>query len=379
MKRHIISLSLAAATLVGTSAYASEQHFGHLMFRETPYAPYVGIYPLSEKASGEVSHYEFEYDKQGRLVRISQEHNEQLVPAHGRFDSFIWFAPEVRIAYQGNQEVHTYFNTEGEQMYAHGQVWRAVYTLNDEGERTKLEFFNQNGEPSESEWNIAQYEWRPSDDGHVFEKRFNLAGEQQPIRPWFHFHEVKLEYDNRGMLAFMRNYGTDNKPTNNDSGAGIDRITYDLSGNFIRWQVYDKDGNPVEGNRPMVHLGEHLYDDMGNKVGMRGYDRFGNQMAFAWGAFEEKNEYNKQGIAVSQATYRMDGELESKLVIDFSSDLKHRTSIMSLDQDGKLKGDPRLRGAARVAFEYSDDGQRQVKFFDADGQEIENNNQSSGN
>ena len=369
--KKVILAAAAFSALSSTNLYAKDaEHFRHLMFRETPFASYKGIHPISNKKSQSVAHYEFQYDKQGRVRQISRKMGDKVVDSLGVWDTFIWFAPQVKIDYQQGKEVHTYYGLNDEQISVHGKVWRAVYTLNNKGQRTNLNFYDKAGEPVESEWNIHQYQWRPSDDGHTFEKRVNLAGEQQKFRPVFEFYEVKLEYDKEGKLAFVRNYGTEHKLSNNSSGAGIDRITYDLAGNFVRWQVYDKDGKPVEGNRPMVHLGEHLYDNHGNKIGLRGFDRFGNLMPFAWGSLYQRDEFNEQGAQTSHKAVKADGSIDMHLVTAYDSTGVNRISITSLDEQGNKKADARLRGAAQVKYSKDEDGKTKRTFVGVDGKEI---------
>lgn len=374
MKKSVLFL-MAVLTVVsigfpGQSVAAEQKHFRHLMFRESPLASYRGIHPVSKQQSQSVAHYEFSYDDQGRVKQISRKINDTLIGGMGVFDSFIWFAPQVRIAYQANREVHTYYGPKGEQISAHGKVWRAEYKLDESGNRQSLVFFDAQGKPTESEWNIHQYQWRASHDGHTFEKRLNLKGEQMALRPEFKFYEVKLEYDNEGKLVFMRNFGINHQLTNNDSGAGIDRITYDLSGNFIRWQVYDKDGNAVEGNRPMVHLGEHLYDSFGNKIGMRGFDRHGKNMPFSWGSIKQLRSFNKQGIQDSYTAFNADGSFDVHLKWQYNERGTQQTSLTSFDESGKKSPSPHLRGAAQITF-HNDNGETERKFYDVQGKQMQ--------
>ncbi|NMP33122.1 hypothetical protein HII17_16305 [Thalassotalea sp. M1531] len=370
MKKLLVALAIANTCMTSHAFAENEKHFRHIMFRETPFAPYRGIYPINEQKSEAVTHYEFKYDDKQRVTQITRKIDDHVIDSMGVWDSFIWFAPQVKISYLPGKEVHTYFNTKGEQISAHGAVWQAIYQLGTSGNRQSLEFFDKAGKAVESEWHVHRYEWRPSEDGHVFEKRFNLAGEQVTLRPEFKFHEVKLEYDNDGKLVFVRNFGTKHQPINNDSGAGIDRITYDLNGNFIRWQVYGKDGNPVEGNRPRVHLGEHLYDSKGNKIGLRGFDRFGKQIAFSWGALSHVYRYNEQGIQTETKSYKADGSFQEHFVYTFSEQGTRRTSLTALDADGNPTNDPRLKGAAKVTYQYDEQGRAEPSFFDYKGKEL---------
>jgi hypothetical protein len=212
----ILALSASAPALAQDNA-----DYRHLMFRESPYAPYRGIHPIEPEEAEAVAHYDFSYDAQGRVTRIAYQIGDTPIGDNGVFDTFIWFAPEVRIAWEDGREVHTYYGRSGEQISAHGDVYRAVYTLDETGARTALEFFDESGAPSQNAWGVHRYSWRPSDDGHIFENRYDLAGEMVAMRPELEFYEIKLEYDRDGRLAFMRNCGRNGEPANNATGAGI--------------------------------------------------------------------------------------------------------------------------------------------------------------
>lgn len=365
----LVALSATHLTLAkpqhSDQAKPDKPYFRHIMFRESPYATYRGIHPVVSQENPDVAHYEFEYDEQGRVDSISYQINERLIRRNGVWDSFIWFAPKVNIDYQDNKEIHTYYNADGKQITAHGNVYQAQYQLDPEGRRQTLVFFDEAGNKSESAWNIHRYEWQHK-NGKVYEKRFNLAGEQQFLRPDLQFHEIELEYDDDGKLSFMRNLGLTGTPANNETGAGIDRIVYDHNGNFVRWQVYDKDANPIEGNEPGVHIGEHLYDQYGNKVGFRGFDRHGNQVPFSWGTYEDVQLYNTDGNQTDRITYNADGSLAAHLSFEYSDDKTEFVWIKSLNEDHNLIASPMLGGAAALKFDYQDDGSVKRQFFNAD-------------
>lgn len=347
----------------------STQYFRHIMFRESPYASYRGIHPIAASNNPNVAHYEFDYDEKGRIKEISYQINDDMIHGNEVWDSFIWFAPKVKIDYRSDKEIHTYYNTEDQQISAHGNVYRAEYSLDEQGKRVALHFFDKDGQNAENAWNIHRYQWR-TENNKVYEKRFNLNNEPQPMRPELQFYEVELEYDSDGKLAFMRNLGLEGRPTNNDSGAGIDRVVYDQEGNFSRWMVYDKDGNPIEGNRPMVHIGEHLYDQYGNKVGLRGFDRAGKRIPFSWGAFEHKHMYNQLGHQNGHIIYQADGSFDRHLVLEYNANNTQIGTLKSLNERGELTGSPMLGGAAVLQFEYNQEGARERKLFNADMSEF---------
>ena len=352
----IIFIASLWSSVAQADAAPSIQHYRHLMFRETPYASYRGIHPIGASLANEVAHYEFSYDAEGRVVRIAYKIGDSLIERNGVWDTFIWFAPEIRIAYLNDQIIHSYYDRHGERIHVHGNVYSAVFSVDGDDERIGLEFFDAAGNASESEWGIARYEWRRDDDGHVFERRYNLENTLVAMRPDLEFHEIKLEYDSDGRLSFLRNYGLEGTPTNNATGAGIDRITYDTAGNFIRWQVYDHQGHAVEGNGPNVHLGEHLYDQFGNKIGLRGFDRHGNQISFSNGTFLFRSVFDSHGNRIEQTRFDELGSQISRLKWTYSPNGTLLENVSSLTSDGNLTSSPQLGGAAMLRFIQGEDG-----------------------
>lgn len=349
-----------------------EAYFRHMMFRESPYSPYRGIYPLDKKQTANTAHYVFEYDEKGRITSIAHKIGDTIIADNGNWDSFIWFAPKVTITYAKDKEVHHYFNHENQPIEAHGKVFKAEYRLHN-GQRKSLTFFDKANDPSESEWQVNRYDWSIDEQQRIVEKRYNLKNEQVSLRPQFKFYETRMAFDDDGKVAFMYNYGLEGKPTNNDSGAGIDRIFYDHNGNFSRWHVYDKDGNPVEGNNPMVHIGEHLYDEFGNKVMMRGFDRKGAEKAFAWGHLKMVNTYDRFGNQTANIAFDTDGQQVTHAVVEYSQDGLRREWIRFLDTEGNLVNAPQLGGAAALQFTY-DQGNRTPTgrvFFNAEMEKVE--------
>lgn len=349
-----VLLSILSSSFVYAQDVSNSEYFRHLMFRESPFAQYKGIYPISKSEAQSVAHYKFNYDDNGRVVSIAHQIGDEVINDNQNWDSFIWFAPKVTIKYTDKGEVHQYFNADNEQIHAHGNVYTATYQYDAKGQRQSLVFSDNKGEPSENAWNINRYEWGLDDQQRIIETRYSADNKLQSIRPEFKFFETRLAYDNDGKLEFMYNYGLESKPTNNDSGAGIDRIYYDHNGNFQRWQVFSKDHQPVAGNRPMVHVGEHLYDSYGNKVGLRGFDTKGQQIAFSWGVFEHSNEYDQYGNKVKGQLLDSDGNIVDTAVTVFSDDGIKRELFKVVDNDGKLVASPRLNGAAAIKFEYEE-------------------------
>ena len=362
--------SLLGTVLMALPANATD-YFRHLTFRETPFAQHMGIHPISAAEARDIAHYRFDYDAEGRVTSIRHAIDGKNIANNGNWDSFTWFGPEVRIRYEGNQEIHEYYNTEGQRYATHGAVYSTVYELDSNGTRTSLRHFDENDTPVESTWGAHLYEWSTDDQGRIREVRTNLAGEQVRIRPNFEFFEVRLTYGPDGRVQQMENYGLDGKPTNNTSGAGIDRIYYDAQGNFVRWQVYDIDDNPVQGNAPNVHVGEHLYDKNGNKVGLRGFDKAGKRMTFAFGFRETSMDYDERGNALGMKHFAPDGTMFDHTMYERTPDGRYLSWIKAVGADGKPYGSMMMGGAAAIQLIRSPDNPLDVTrvFYNAQMEE----------
>ena len=116
----------------------------------------------------------------------------------------------------------------------------------------------------------------------------------------------------------------------------------------------------------MVHIGEHLYDTFGNKVGLRGFDKFGIRKAFSWGAFEHKSTYYPNGNQKSHQIFDEKRQLSRHLLLEYNQAQSHISWLKSLDENNQLTASPMLGGAAALKYEYLDDGSRSPTLFNSD-------------
>ena len=351
-----------SSTLQADNKTDKQAYFAHLMFRESPYSKYKGTYELSKEQASKRAHYRFSYDKQGRVIEVAHQIGDTIIADNGNWDTFIWYGPKTTISYESGQEIHQFYNIDNEPSISHGNVFKAVFEMDKKGNRESLAFFDEQNNPVNSQWGIQNYQWATDSEQRISEKRFNIKNEQVSIRPQFEFYEVRLKFDDSGKLSFVYNYGLESKPTNNDSGAGMDRIVYDKDNNFIRWQVYNKDGLAVEGNSPNVHLGEHLYDTEGNKIALRGFDRSGHQITFRWGFHEMANGYDSFGNLTSVQALNEDGSQQFWIETDFNEAGVRKLLTKGLDEQGNLAANRRFRGAAAIRHNYEGDSNISTGF-----------------
>lgn len=348
------------------------EYYRHLIFRESPYSDTRGNHPIDKATAQEEAHYRFEFDMQGRLIEVSHRIGNHLIADNGNWDSFIWFSPKMTIEYKDRQEVRYYYDHLNKKTEVHGKMYKAVFTLNEQGHRTAVHFYDKDNNPSENAWGIHTYQWEQLGEGKVMEQRFNLKEEPKTVRPDFTFYTIRLEYGGDDLLDFMYHLDKDGQIINNVMKAGMDRIVYDQEENFSRWMVFDKDLKPVEGNGPEFAIGEHLYDTRGNKVELRGFDVTAKNKAMPNGVARVLNTYDQRNNQIEVRTLDLEGNLLQHIKREFSPDGIRVEWIKCFDANGDLTMHPSGRFAA-IKLEYHDDGSLAAqKFCDTDLKEMEN-------
>ncbi len=178
------------------------EYFRHIQFTETPYDQITGIYPLSKEEAKEINHYRFDYNENGKLAEVSFRRGTNLL-SYSSLGS-----PVIKIEYLPGKEIQTYFDKDGKQQKRVG-AWKAVYKLDENGNRTGLSFEDKDGNKMTNRNEIAYYTWKVLDDGMVQEKRYNLKDEETVMNPFCPFYELRFSYDNAGRPVRMANYMAD--------------------------------------------------------------------------------------------------------------------------------------------------------------------------
>lgn len=377
MNKHtfwISALSGLIMSLLTQVGLAQNEYYRHLVFRESPVSYHRGIHPISEDERNRIAHYRFSYNDKGELIEISHRIGDELISENGNWDSFTWWAPKITIKYNASEEIVSFFDHFDQPTNAFGKIAKAIYSLDDKGRRIGLKFLDMNGKLAENHWNVHRYEWSYPEPGIIIEKRYNLKNEPAFLRPNLTFETVKLVYGDDDLLDFMYHIDQNGKLKNNSLGAAIDRIVYDHNDNFIRWMVFDADTQLVEGNAPQLALGEHLYDEFGNKVGLRGYDVHMKVKAFPSGFALESRKYDTFGNLISEKYTDMEGKRIVHGVYTYSESGKHILTTSFIDDEGNLENHYHW-GWAKEVLEY-DSGGRIVgrKFYKEDDSVFTNEN-----
>ncbi len=371
-QKYIIIFFLAISVVQTISAQKIE-FYRHLVFRESPFSDIKGIHPIDKETSEKETHYRFVHDKENRLVEVSHRLGDFIINDNDNWDSFIWFGSKMTIEYQGNQEIRHFYNRVNQRIEAHGKMYKAVFDLNEAGERTAVRFYDKKDNPAENGWNIHRYQWTIEENGFVLEERFSLNDEPRSIRPDFPFFKARLEFGKDDMLDFIYHLDVNGNLINNTMKAAMDRIVYDNEGNFSRWMVFDKNKKPAEGNAPEFAIGEHLYDVRGNKVELRGYDVAGRPKSMPNGVARVLNTYDKFNNQIEVKILDINDQLLQHVKREYSSDGKRIEWMKFYDAKENLTLHPQAQFAA-MKFEYKADGSlEKMMKFDANLKEILSN------
>lgn len=324
----LLALSFAQGATAETLKY-----YRNMVFRESPVEDIRGRHEIDAVIAAKVIHFRFRYDDQNRLIEVSRRVGDKLTENDGSFPGFFWWAPKLDISYETGKEIRHFSDVANERTTAHGNVFRMEFLLDEKKRRTRLNYFDKDGKPVDSEWGIHEYRWKHPQAGVIVEERSSVTGAPATMRSNLLFKTIRMEFGQDDLLDFVFHIDAKGDLVENETGAAVDRIVYDLHGNFIRWQVYDKMRRPKNGNDPLVAMGEYTYDHLGNSIMLRGYGEQGENRLFSWGG-NQPFTYDERG---------------------------NITSIGTVDLDGKLLREERL--------EYNDDGSRVewIKYFDGQG------------
>lgn len=279
--------------------------------RESPYADLKGAILLSDEEASSRLHTVYTFDAQGRVSQVVRMLGDQTY--HEYNAALPAYFPSVKIEYtygEGTMTLH-YFDHNQQPISIRGDVFRTVYSLDDQGHKTGLKYYDTEGNHIENSDGVASYSWYKNEKGLVVEKRFNLKGELMPLRPNFLFYETHLEYDKDGYVQKMYNYGKEGKLTNNETGVAVDVIEYNKDGIFIGWSVYDKEMKPVTGNNPRVHRGKFTLNKYGHSVKTAFFDIKGERMLNYQGIAQREDVFNDRGLIIEQRVYDLNGPLNT--------------------------------------------------------------------
>ena len=301
------------------------KHFRHILFSETPWDVFKGTHPLTADEAKTINNYKFTYDDQGRLASIDYCRGDVLL-GYSDLD-----AARVEISYDGNNEIHLYFDENKQPVEVNGKVFKSVYQLDENGMRTGLEFFDREGNPVENRNKIATYTWSKLPNGMTRENRFNLLGMEVILNEFCPFYELRFEYDEYGYAKRMSNYQADtlyNCTAENCGDIGVSYFTFksNNAGDLEEFTVYSTTGQL-----------SNLYWGWAKFINIVDENGYVVEKTY----FDQDNEYmGGKSVPVRKYVYDEHGAL---------------TEMIMMDQDHNVINHP-SSGSAYIKYSYDDKG-----------------------
>lgn len=358
---------------VSAQDIARSEAFGAMPFRESPFAAPQGLYPIPAELTETMKHFRFDYDQDGRLIRLTFRMGASLVTPMWYVEPNYYPVPDTRFFYEGEVVRHQYYDASGRRML-NGEIYQSVYQVDALGNPTALEFFGLDGERVENAIGAARYEWEIAPDGAVLERRYNLDGEMVPARDIYEYDVLRLSYRPDGLLAVAQSLDAETLELSamGASQAVQARFSYNEQGAFRLFELLNADGDRVIGPFGLA-ADIATYTAFGQAEGAHFENGQGELMALPWGPFFRVGEYDSHGNRIHDRFF--DETMEPvnasfgvhEIRMRFDASGLNPVATELYDVDGELamfEG----RGFARSETRYDDAGRpTDIRFFDVDG------------
>lgn len=314
------------------------------VFRETPFADIRCANEISASDARNIKHFQFDFDKDKRLIEVRYQLGTKLLPYSDRFVR----ASKTKISYHGNNETRFYFNEFDLPTLVSGDVYRSEFKLDEKGKRRALDFYGVDGKRVNNDFGIANYTWERLDNGQIVEKRKNKAGELVRNRPGFGYLVTRFAYDSDGLLTKMYNLGVKGEMlTEDDAGVAMTKISYSSNGQFTQWLNLDLENEPRRG---MSDIAEIIYEPSAYRGEKEAYffGPDGKPQTTRWGAHRVSYQFDGYGNEVQVEYY----DIENRPV-ESSSGISSIRSRYSKDGTVKFEDAYFDKHGKKVASSYS--------------------------
>ena len=244
--RYLLCVLIFMSTHAYSEVYRYE-YFSKFPFWESPIQPFKFSDPLTRQDAQKRIHIQVGYDKNNRIIDVQTRQGDQFKALGNFFDALYVHAVHTKVVYQGDQEIHQFYNRFGNRTMGWGDIWEKIYTKDERERYSQMTLLDRLGKPAENSWGIANYRWKHTLDGSIIEERQSLAGELKTHRPGFEFERIRLYFDEKGHLRLMQNIDEALQLIAAKSGASQYSYFYDSKGAFERWEIYDAKGRPTIG------------------------------------------------------------------------------------------------------------------------------------
>jgi len=245
----------------------STKYFRHLRYNHvSPYIDIAGTYPIESETAESTSHYIFKYDNSGRIIEIINNHyhteRQHPLASLGVY--------KVTITYPEGQEIRTFFDKNDKRITNDRDVYKEIYDYTKKGFKNKLQFFDVDNNPMESNWGIMQYQWQKQKK-LIIERRYNLNNEAVALSPYFNFGITGILLDKKGYSKAHYNLDENLKVIANDKGTASYQDVYDANGNHETYSYHDANDALVMNQWGFAY-GVKTYDSTGNQIGLDQFD-----------------------------------------------------------------------------------------------------------
>lgn len=292
----VLGLGMFSCQSVDKSSNTGISYYRQLRFSETPFDLFTGNHEITADVAKKVNHYKFTYDEESRLVAVEYMRGDELLKGSSTG------ASRILITYEGNKEIHHFFDHNGESTKWSG-VSTAVYELDEYGTRKGLQFLDKEGNLTENRNGIAWFEWQVMPTEQVRENRYKLNGEETVLNEFCPFYELRFTYNDKGWVTDMANFQGDtmyNCTVENcgDIGVSYFSFKYNETGDLTAFDV-----RSLTGQLSNLYWGwarfENKYDENGNTIENIMYDQDDEPLA-GMSVPVTQMVYNEQGSVVER-------------------------------------------------------------------------------
>ena len=264
-------LKLVTLLIITANVYAQSnntyQYFRHLRHNHvSPYIDLDGTYPIDKETAQTTSHYLFQYDQSGRIIEIINNHyhteRQHPLASLGVY--------KVEIKYNKNQEIRVYYDKNKKRISNDREVFKEVFSFDKDGFKNKLQFYDTENNPMESNWGISEYYWSKHKK-LIIEKRYNLEKAAVALSPYFQFGTTGILLNKKGFPIAHYNLDDNFKVIANDKGTASYKDIYDKNGNHAVYSYHDADDALITNQWGFAYA-EKKYDSIGNHIGLSQFD-----------------------------------------------------------------------------------------------------------
>lgn len=316
---------------------ARTEYYRNLLFSETSFDLERGSHPLTPEEAKTINSYKFIYDSLGRLVSVEFVRNDVLLDY-----SSLREASKIMYEYAEGKQIKHFFNKNNQQIKVDGDVYTFEYSLDENGRRTGLKFYDSVGSPVENRNKINYYTWSKLPDGMVKENRFNLANEETIMSEFCPFYELRFTYNDKGFVTRMANYQGDtlyNCTAENCGDIGVSYFSFETT-------------------------------DAGDVTSFSVHNTLGRLSNLYWGWAKRLNKVDENGYVLETAVYDQDDEMVGGKMIPVTQNIydEHGALVktINMDKNRKVINHPES-GVAFTEYKYDEQGHRtETLFFNKD-------------